>query len=119
MAVAGDELHLVVVSQWQDNAVDRNCESNCKCYWSGLAGDDGRSCGSLSSSLARDGRGSPLTQALLGPHRCIFMQAGHRNGIELSSGNEAITTASVLKPVDTSLPEIGQRTLITGTWGHS
>jgi hypothetical protein len=42
------------------------------------------------------------------------MQAGQRSGILRSVGNESNTITSVLSPVGTSLPKIGQRIMILG-----
>jgi hypothetical protein len=50
----------------------------------------------------------------LGPNDVSSCKRDNGRGIELSSGNDDITTASVLNPVGTSLPEKGHRIIIPG-----
>jgi hypothetical protein len=54
-------------------------------------------------------------QASLGIQLCIFRQAGHRIGILRSASIESNTIISVVRPVETLIPKIGQRIKILGT----
>jgi len=53
------------------------------------------------------------TQASFLFHLCTFRQAGHRMGTE-TSPRESNNMVSVLSPVGTAFPEIGQRIMIFG-----
>ena len=54
------------------------------------------------------------TQASLRIHLWVFEQAGQRNGIARFSGMLSKMTCSVVNPVGTDFPRIGQRTMIFG-----
>jgi len=48
-------------------------------------------------------------------HWWTFLQAGHRTDILRFAGNESNTIVSVVSPVGTFVPRIGQRIIISGT----
>lgn len=54
-------------------------------------------------------------QASFGFHLWIFKQAGQRSGISNFGSIVSNTTVSVLSPVGTAIPIIGQRIMILGT----
>jgi hypothetical protein len=54
------------------------------------------------------------THASFRRHLCTFMQAGQRSGISRFVSNESSTIVSVLSPVETAVPRIGQRIMILG-----
>jgi hypothetical protein len=47
------------------------------------------------------------------------MQAGQRSGISRFVSNESSTIVSVLSPVETAVPRIGQRIMILGVIGDA
>jgi hypothetical protein len=54
------------------------------------------------------------THASFRPHLWTFMHAGQRSGILRFAANESSTIVSVVSPVGTSLPRIGQRIMMLG-----